>query len=234
MLKVAVRWQQIRTSILVATCLSVFAVLGKSLLIPDTARDRPAPPPLAFPNSIPLTGWQAASSRSLDQIPNDPIAEQRLLSGHIYDYQRDDLTLQIQMYYTVDSSGNVLGFLRRYTSVPRSVAGASNRIERQQPGVGHYILFVHQQQAYLTSCINPRGGSTVTAPQFQRNRYTYDIRVDRLLRWLLFSDNIRDFRCLWVNMTIPLKAASPEAAYAVLEAVWTPWHQWWQPRFPEH
>lgn len=225
-------WRHLQTSILAITCLGTFAVLAKLILVPTTAQPfRPAV--FEFPATVPLSGWQPSASGPVDHSPNYQMARQRLLSSKQYEYQRQGTPLQIELYYTIDTSGNVMGFLRNYTSIPLSAIQPSVRDERYREGVGYYLVFVHQQRAYLTSCINPRGGSTVTLPQFRHNRYTQDIRIDRFFRWLLNAESIRDERCLWVNLSTPLANGSQETVYSVLESAWVSWYNWWQPRFPK-
>jgi cyanosortase A-associated protein len=49
----------------------------------------------------------------------------------------------------------------------------------------------------------------------------------------LGQEGLKDRRCLWAHLSVPLKNSSPEAAYQVLEKAWFSWYQWWQPRFPK-
>jgi cyanosortase A-associated protein len=230
--------RQIRTSLLFLVALSVFVVLGKVMLTPTTGTPRQLVlAAFNFPRTVPLDDWQLLDSRVMDQLPSDRRAQKRLLSGQLYEYQKNDVPLEIEMRYTLETSGNVIGFLTSYTSIPPAVIQPSLRDERHRQGVGYYILFVHQQRAYLTSCINPKGGSTVTLPQFRHNRYAYDLRIERLFKWLIADQGIRDDRCLWVNMSVPLDQTADQnkktTAYAALETAWLPWFDWWQSRFPE-
>lgn len=226
-----IRWQQVRACFMVGTLCGVLCVLGKSILAPTpTVQGTVIPAPFIFPPEVPLPGWQPLASRPL---ANDVAQRQKLLSGRLYRYRQKGLPIDIEMRYTIETSGNVMGFIRNYTTIPLSAIQLSSRIDRYQQAVGYYMLFGYQKRAYLTSCINPRGGSTVTLPQFQHNRYTYDIQFSRLLHWLFSQENIRDLRCLWVHLSIPLNSTSPEDAYPILENAWFSWYQWWQPRFPK-
>ena len=229
--------QRLRTSVLCITCFWVFVAFGKLILFPSAARQF-APAAFEFPTAVPLSGWQLSAARPLEHEPNNQKARQNLLSSKLYRYEpntseQNASPLQIEMRYTVDTSGNVLGFLRNYTSVSLASVQPSLRDERHREGMGYYLVFVDQQRAYLTSCINPRGESTVTLPQFRHNRYTYDMRADRIFDWLLSAEGIRDDRCLWVNMSTPLEKNLPQAAYSRLENAWSSWYHWWQPRFPQ-
>lgn len=226
-----IRWQQIRSCLLLVTLCSVFAILGKSILEPPSAAKRAVTPaPLVFPVKVPLAGWQSSGSRPL---ANHVVKHQKYLSGRLYQYRKKGLPITIEMLYVIENSGNVMGFISNYTSIPSSAIRVSSRTERHQAGVGYYMLFTHQQRAYLTSCINPRGDSTISLPQFQQNRYTYDIQFSSLLRWLFSQENIRDLRCLWVHMSVPLSTALPEQVYPMLEDAWVPWYRSWRLRFPK-
>lgn len=226
-----INWPKIRHFLLVITFCSVFSVLGKSILYPTTAAQRTVTPAsFVFPPEVPLSGWQPLESRALTK---DVTKHPKLLSGMVYKYSRNKLPLDIEMRYTIETSGNVMGFISNYTPIPSSAIKLSSRSDRYEKEVGYYMLFVYQKRAYLTSCINPRGGSTVTLPQFNHNRYTYDIQPDRLLYWLFGQQNIRDLRCLWFHSSIPLNNASPNNAYSNLENAWFSWYKWWYPRFPK-
>jgi cyanosortase A-associated protein len=52
------------------------------------------------------------------------------------------------------------------------------------------------------------------------------------LAWLLGKASIRDRRCLWTQLSIPVTELEPKQAYLILEKSWQEWYQWWQPRFP--
>jgi cyanosortase A-associated protein len=229
--------RQIRTSLLFLIGLSVFVVLGKVMLTPTIGTPRQSVlAAFSFPQTVPLDDWQALNSRVMDQVPSDRRTQKRLLSAQLYEYKKNGVPIEIEMRYTLESSGNVIGFLTNYTSIPPAVIQPSLRDERHHQGVGYYVLFVHQQRAYLTSCINPKGGSTVTLPQFRRNRYAHDLDIERVFKWLISDQGIRDDRCLWVNMSVPLDQTTDQkktTAYAVLEKTWLPWFDWWQSRFPE-
>lgn len=226
-----IRWQQLRSFSLVITFCGVISVLGKSILDPDPlVKPTAIPAPFVFPAEVPLTGWQPLASRPL---VNKFAKNQKLLSGRLYQYKQNKIPIDIETLYTVETSGNVMGFIRNYTSIPLSAIQISSRSDRYQEAVGYYLLFVYQKRAYLTSCINPHGESTITLPQFQHNRYTYDIQFSRLLNWLINQENIRDLRCVWVHSSIPLNTNSPKDAYTILENAWFSWYQWWYPRFPK-
>lgn len=93
-------------------------------------------------------------------------------------------------------------------------------------------MYTYKQQAYLDACINPQGGSTFTSDLFDANRIRYDLQFARLLPWLLGHQELRDKRCLWTHLSIPLDRSSSDA-YVSLEQAWFSWHKWWSSRFPK-
>jgi cyanosortase A-associated protein len=231
-------WKQARISFLVVIFGSVFFVFGKSILIPSVTNDSTTAL-FVFPEKVPLDGWQLLASRSLPECKGLPHATTEpactsansellvAIAQKHYQYVRNGRILDIEMRYFTSTDGDVSHFLRTYTSLVPSF-----RL-RQQKRVGFYGLLVDRQKAYLSACINPRGGSTVTIGQFKQNRYLYDVRLNRLLPWLLGRESLRDNRCLWTHLSVSLENSSPEAAYQVLENAWFSWYEWWHLRFPK-
>lgn len=211
-----------RLLLLGVTFSSVFLVLGKIVLYPYASSRTVTS--FVFPPAVPLSGWQSLPSNPLsDRSSKHP----NYITGRQYQYTQKDLPLNVEMRYVVNTTGDVKDFLKTYTSIP------SSPILRQQEGIGFYGLFAYQGKAYLSSCVNPRGGSTVTDKQFKQNRNTYDLQLERLLPWFLGQKNLKDNRCLWVHLSIPLRDSSPDSAYQLLESAWSSWYQWWYPRFPK-
>lgn len=218
--------EKLRISLLTVILSSVFLIFGRISLAPIVSNSKITP--FVFPTTIPLPGWQPMDSRPM----SDSIASStKYLAARHYQYIQNDLPLDIEMRYLVNTGGNVRYLINYYSSIPPSSGQLS--LSRMHKGIGFYILFAHQQRAYLSSCINSRGGSTVTASQFTQNQYIYDMRLERLLPWLLGQGSIGDKRCLWAHLSTPLKTSAPEDAYRVLETAWFSWYQWWHPRFPK-
>ncbi|NJL85012.1 MAG: cyanoexosortase A system-associated protein [Leptolyngbyaceae cyanobacterium SM1_1_3] len=188
--------------------------------------------PLDFPDAVPLDSFTLLGGSAIAGDKTPVVGSQkRLINGHVYKYEKDGRSLTIQMYYMFDTSGNVIGFLDSHTDIPEAAIGPSLRIERYRQAVGYYLLFPYQGRDYLASCINPRGETTVTLPQFRDNRYRYDIWSPRLLRWLFTAENIRDFRCLWVLISAVAEKPHSASSYAGLEQIWFDWQAQWQARF---
>ena len=214
-------WKNFRIPLLAVTLSGVVLALVKVILYP--AVNSRTNTPFVFPSAVSLPGWQPLSSHPL---VNQTELHPNYISGRHYQYIQNNLLMDIEMRYLVDTSGDVKDFIKTYTSIPSSL------VLRQHQGIGFYGLFTHQGKAYLSSCINPYGGSTVTHRQFKQNRNIYDLQPSRLLPWLLGQEDLKDDRCVWAHLSIPLKHSSPKRGYQSLESAWLSWSQWWRPRFP--
>jgi cyanosortase A-associated protein len=218
-------WKPLRIFLLALTFGSVLGVVGKSLLYSSPEKSLSAD--FSFPPDIPLTDWQPLESDSL----KDKNAS-NLVSARLYRYQhpQNQFSLDIEMRYVIDTDGDIKTMLNKHLN---SETYPDKLAINHQEGIGFYGIATTTERAYLSSCINPYGGSTVTAEQFRNNRNTYDLRVSRLVPWLLGQQELRDFRCLWTLLSIPLEDTTAEQAYPILEKAWVSWYAWWQPRFPD-
>ncbi len=140
------------------------------------------------------------------------------------------MVLEIEIRYVVGTRGNVSSLIREQTAIPPKVfqSGDWHHVK----GIGFYTLFLDQDRAYLSTCINSRGGSTITSEQFLHNRYIYDFKYSLLLSWLQGKESPRDLRCLWTHLSTPVNDLEPEVAYRILKTAWLDLYHWWQPRFP--
>ena len=216
-------WKPVRISLLAITFGAVLLVAGKLVLYPSTGNL--AATSFEFPESVPLADWQLQRSAPLKIIDTSEVKAARK-----YEYQKDSITLEIEMRYVVNTTGDVESMMKGHTilkSSPGKLALASTQ------GAGFHGILLQKNRLYLSSCINPRGSPTVTAEQFRYNRNTRDWQPNRVLFWLLGRGNIQDRRCLWTQMSVPLDKITPEEAQKILENTWVSWYAWWQPRFPE-
>lgn len=213
-----------------------FTVVGLLLAVLKLALDPKAanrqPPNFNFPQSIEIPalqslGWEFISSKAI--APENPKLEESFLDIHEYQFKQDQKSnlkaLTIGMYYTLGTRGESSEFLAQRFKIE------TIPIKQEIKGnaeTGYYSLFNYKGRSHLVSCINPRGTSTVTSPQFLLNRNAYDFQLDRIMPWFLGQESLRDLRCLWVDMSIP---EAPKSA-AILEKAWEPWYQYWQGKFP--
>lgn len=226
-------WNLFRLPLMMITFGSVVLVLGKLTLMPP--KETSVNARVALPTQVPLAGWQALATRPLT-APSAAITQDspEMVAGNTYAYQRDrasnPVTLTVELRYLVETDPNVRNLLLKYGK-PSATVPFPSTIHYQEDA-GFYSLYFTQGRAYLSSCINSRGESTVTETQFNQNRYTYDLRLDRVLPVLLGRETLRDGRCLFTVMSIPLQALSSEVVAPMLKDAWKSWYQWWQPQFP--
>ena len=191
----------------------------------------------ALPQTVPIEGWQLTTTNPL-KLTDDG------LGGQYYQYrqssrnpasptQSSPALLDVEMR-SMTGDGNVSRFLFVYSPIRQ---GNDKLQERQRSETGSYALLSHAGRAYLTACINPEGGSTVTEQQFVQNHSQNVWQVSRVVTWMMGQGPLSDKRCLWTLMSIPIDsqqspAAASEAAYQTLEAAWVSWYRWWKPNFP--
>ncbi|MBD2177824.1 cyanoexosortase A system-associated protein [Pseudanabaena sp. FACHB-1998] len=216
-------------TVLIATCTAI----GIYLFIPSSKLRAK----YQLPPQISLSEWKFQSSNPLDKLyVNRAISSQR----YIYKSTNEEV-LQIDLLY-INGIVKVPQYL-----LDLGLNSSKNRlVNRYAQETGHYVLFSDQKRAYLSSCINPRGGSTITEDQFMQNRNTYDINPERIISYLLGTTDLRDTRCLFTIMSISLednnesnnldaqKANSLDKSYQKLEKTWINWHKDWQKNFPKN
>jgi cyanosortase A-associated protein len=222
--------KQVRLPILAITFCGLLLTLGQTVLDPNIGK----PTTFSFPAEVPLPKWQQQTSRPLpDKTSDKRLKDFEVIAGRHYSYISNTRALDIEMRYLINTNGAMQQLSLDYTSI-KPLSGKSLMVIRQAEGVGFYGIFNHNGRAYLSACINPRGGSTVTEQQFADNRDKYALQIGRLFSWVLGQQDLRDDRCLWTLLSTPSSGAAPEPAYQVLEKAWISWHEWWQPRFPKY
>lgn len=219
-----ISWMKIRILLLRIQLFGVFFVLGKSIFYP-TVKDSTVTP-FVFPTAVPLPQWQLVKTGPVNSQLIKPPAylSGKYVSGKRYYYIQNDLSLDIEMRYLVNTNGDLKSFIKSYT-------GQLLPVLHEQKGVGFYSMFIHQKRAYLSACINPYGYSTVTSDQFRRNGLRYSVQLDRIVSWLTSQTEIMDKSCLWAHLSMPLNNYSQKSASQILESAWFDWYQWWSQRF---
>jgi cyanosortase A-associated protein len=200
--------------------------LGKSLV--QSEKPSPLVAKYNFPESITLSQWDLLFTKPVNPNLVKPPAyiTGTYIAGKHYRYRQHEKHLEIEMRYLVDTDGDLKTFIT-------SQAGELAKALKQDGNGGFYSLYNDKNKAYLSACINPRGGSTVTSDRFNRNRLIYDTRINRIVPWLLGKADILDKRCLWAHLSLPLDRNTPiDETYQMLENVWFDWSDWWRSRFP--
>lgn len=214
-----------RSAIVFSTAIASIVVLGKSLAYPVVQSSSVSK--FAFPKSIPLSRSQFVSSDAVNPYLVRPPAyiAGDFIAGKRYRYLYGEKYLDIEMRYLNNTNGDLKSFINSQTGKLLPTLKDSDR--------GFYSIYSDENKAYLSACINSRGGSTVTNDQFNRDRLIYDVRLNRILPWLLGQAELKDRRCLWAHLSIPLESkAFQEKTYQTLKIAWFDWYDWWQSNFP--
>ena len=223
------------------TSIGVGIVTTYSLIVP-TAGNRPVTS-FRFPDRISLNSWQQLNSFALitteektledreDVLEYLELENQEIVqSSQGYGYTKDNINLEVEMRYVVGTAGRVNAYIQKYTDIPLKDLRAQ-KIE-QIKDIGYHILFTNGDRAYLISCIAFNGSGSVTAAQFAQYFREHNSQSQVWLDWLKGKASLRDRRCLWTQLSIPVDRAEPQLTYKTLENFWVDWHQWWKPRFP--
>lgn len=224
----------LRLTLLALTLGGTLLVLAKAIATPKNDVVT-ADPGRHLAKTVPMTGWQLVGSTAIEDKEALSTGESPA-NGRKYSYRRGNTELEVELRHII-GDGNVSRFLFVYSPVREGNAKLSSGI-RNQPDIGYYGVLTHKGRAYLTACMNARGGSTVTDQQFRQNRLKYDVQISRIFPWLWGQEPLMDHRCLWTLMSMPISTAttaqtagSPTAEQE-LEAAWASWYQWWQSNYP--
>ena len=223
---------------LVAIAISTNLMALLALIIPDVANRSIAN--FQFPQQIKLSSGQAISiSKSNDLTPSARQQQVRqrtievpleiMAENQKYQYEQKGSPVNLEISYLTNTRGDVGTYLSKYTDIaPEAI---HNRTIAQLKNIGHHTLLKDDARAYLSSCISPRSPSNVSQKQFSEYRYQNDLTFKVAWEWLQGKSSIRDRRCLWVHLSVPLTPDVP-TAYQVLESTWQEVYQWWLPNFP--
>ncbi|WP_041429223.1 cyanoexosortase A system-associated protein [Synechococcus sp. PCC 7502] len=195
----------------------VLAIMGRSLIDPTWGRIQPP----TIPDRIPIPAWSDLNSTPTSLTTRAwGTREIQAIPGRRYTYsQASQLPLALEVFYFQSPSGGVDSFLKLYAQSKKSKYEVPVMKIAQESG-SSYGLYYNQNTAYLSSCINPRGGSTVTNEQFQANRDRYDLNPKRWIPVILGMERLRDWRCLWINLSIPSNMNNVDESYKTLVTAW--------------
>ncbi|MBE9008789.1 cyanoexosortase A system-associated protein [Pseudanabaenaceae cyanobacterium LEGE 13415] len=207
--------------ILRLTFLGTLLILGRAIVAPGLEKATP----YTFPEQVALSRSQFIDRTAIVSKSFNPKYWSNL-EGYQYNYQG----FNVKVHYLRETDGDISTYLDNYGLNNQKVK--LNTIDKQGQS-GFYRLFEHNQVAYLTACINPRGGSTVNREQFFANRNAHDLKLDRVVPIILGMADPRDARCLWVTVSAPIENQSIDTAHQQLEAAWQEIYAWWFPKFPK-
>ncbi len=186
-----------------------------------------------FPNQVPLSFWNQREKKNLSiEELNINFGKQpnAIISGKRYQYVRDNLIIDADIFYVVNTRGNVSKLIETQTQI--SEDALNQQKIKKSDDIGFYSIFRDDKFVYLSSCLNPQGKSTVTSKQFSENLNQVRLIPSLLGKWLVGKASIRDRRCLWIHLCLPLNSEINNTE-EILESVWLDLAQWWTPNFPQ-
>lgn len=216
---------KVRLILLHTICISMVLILGKLILDPTAGKRSFAD--FKFPDALPLAGWKLVASQLLIDRALATAEYDRVNAGRLYHYRQNAISLQVEVRYVLNTNGDVSRLLQQTSVEPIS------KMQQIQTISGFYNSFTTSDALHLTSCVNPRGNSTVTSTQFLQNRYAYDLQMNHLLAWATGQENLIDQRCLWLHLSTPLHVNPHDQALALLESAWHNLTLWGQTQFPQ-
>jgi cyanosortase A-associated protein len=178
-----------------------------------------------LPQEVPLTGWQASPLNSRPRL-NPDAQPNNLVASEAYQYRKNDVLLDIQMRYLVNTEGDITKLTERYSGLSHT------SLSMRHVDDSFYQLETDQNRAYLNTCIISDGSSVVTSAQFRQKQSVQNSSPARIAQWAIGRVHIQDRRCLWAELSIPLDTLSQQEAYHVLEDAWFDWKDAWRSQFP--
>lgn len=216
-----------RTILLGIMAISTTVTLGKSVVHPKVISPRINN--YSFPESVALAQWQLSSSMPVNyhQVKPSQYITGDFVAGKHYHYVSGGKSLDIEMRYFANTNGDLKSFI---TSQTEDLSSGLKQNKEQ----GSYGLYTNNNKAYLSTCINPVGNSTVTSDQFKRNLMIHGNNPQRIMPWLLGKAEFRDKRCLWAHLSIPLERdVTVDETYKILEMTWDDWQDYWRSHYPD-
>lgn len=227
--------KKIKDILLTITFLLILGTFGKLLVDSETGRKQVKE--FNFPSEIPLKNWQPIDSKVIKNetktVTDKPY--EQILAEKKYYYQKDDQKLEIKMTYVVGTLGKAktkIPLQQQYTRnlTPEQISPEWTKKDNLQ-----YAILDYQDKSYLISCINSRGGSSVTSDEFRKKRIQYDLKnIPHLFDWLIGGESLLDRRCLWAELSLPLnKNNSSKDNHKLLESTWFNLYDWGDDNFPK-
>lgn len=200
---------------LIIIVISSLITISIFLLIPNL-QNRPK---FQLPNQLSLRGWKLKSSEDFDDaLKNGAIAAKK----YVYISLKQDV-LEIDSLY-ISGTTSITKYLEM-SSFNSSQYLSIHYLD----SIGYYALFSDRDRAYLSSCINHRGVTTITEEQFVRNINL--VNLEHISFYLLGMRDLRDSKCLLTTLSVSLKTTKLDKAYRTLETSWIHWYQNWKINF---
>ncbi|MGA1409605.1 MAG: hypothetical protein ACO37W_07720 [Prochlorotrichaceae cyanobacterium] len=241
-------WTKIRITLL-GTIVGIVAILVGLPKSWFTSFD----PESFYPENLPLPSSNSAPWQLISSSPVNPNEE---WTGYRYLYQipQEDpttLTLNAEVFLPWSQPPVPLHNQQIFSALiaqdDRDATMPSNRIQYDAV-VGYFGEFVYQNRAYLSACILPEGGTVFNRSQHQQSRNLLMQNPQHLFLWIIGVRDLRDWQCLWTNLSLPIQGveielpvkadevtpddlakimAETEKTFVVLRSFWDSWYPYW-------
>jgi cyanosortase A-associated protein len=171
---------------------------------------------VSLPNHLSLPGWEAQNVQAIEPSRSNS-KYNRILAGQRYLYRQGDRSLQIAVRDIVETEGDIGQFI---ADAYEPLVKMPLSFEDRQSSKGFYRLFTQQNQAYLQSCLNLNGYTTVTPTQFRQNAYVQVLQPQQWFGWLVSKRPLLERRCLWIQISTPVVERNVNLAQTTLEQTW--------------
>ena len=227
---------KLRNGFLATISMGIAAVTVYAIAVPHVGNRQVAD--FFFPDEIPLATWQQLSSESL-ATPAQPDENGELIeSAKRYSYEKDNLSLVLDMRYLVGARGNMTSLLQDYYDISPEIM-ATQQV-KEIPEIGSYLLVgeanskgKEEKINYLSSCLTSVGDSIANQKEFSEVLNQVELTPRLIWDWFWGKNTLRDRRCLWVHLAISSQDGELDTSYEDFEQVWLELRHWWQPRFPK-
>lgn len=221
-------WENVRNLWLAIALVSSSLVVLRLALTPA---QKPSLPTYTFPQSVPLSRWEfvKATPIGVQKLYTPSLAtsvDDLTLSGQAYRYLRNGQPLEVEMRY-----------FDRIAHVPDILRETTIRLDRieftpQRSELGAYAMYQRSDRLHLTACISAAGETTVERGELNSVQLRPTVLAGRIVPWFLGQAPLRDMRCLWTRISMPINPAAPQTTQQELEQAWGEWVNWWRKNYP--
>jgi cyanosortase A-associated protein len=157
--------------------------------------------------------------------------DDQAIAARRYQYLRNGKPLDVEVRY----------FVRTYRHVPSLIEDSTLLStkpalrDRRHPKLGSYVLYPQQGNLHLSACLDPYGKTSVYDNEVMLHQARPEVVSQRLLPWILGQAPLRDLRCLWVDLSMPIAPGRFEVDRVdatPLEAAFGDWVEWWSQNYP--
>lgn len=195
--------------------LSAITLLVMARSVVDSSWGKTVMPTL--PETIKLPAWQQTAMKPVSiKHPEYDLKSQ----GNLYKFMTaSNAEVTLEIFFYENPSGGMDQFFEIFSPDEKRKSALPNMTITKDIN-GFYGLYYTESHAKLSACINPRGNSTVTNEQFLANRRTFDLSPKRFLPVFFGLERLRDWRCLWVNFSVPREKSDENKSSQILVGAW--------------